>query len=61
MLTAARSDADRELSSLSLPDLLLRQGSMSGPYRRTHPITTTPWTRLRRALRAWAITRRNPL
>lgn len=33
------------------PDLLLAQGSMTGPYRHTHPINRWTWM-LRRAWRA---------
>lgn len=44
-LTAAHLDRrqeERDTAAMSLPDLLLAKGSMSGPHRRTHPITR--WT-----------------
>ena len=34
------------------PDLLLASGAMEGPYRRTHPIRLSLWSRILRALRA---------
>ena len=36
-------------------DLLLRSGAIEGPYRRAHPITSTLWMRVRRALRIWRL------
>lgn len=30
---------ERETAALPLPDLLLKTGAMTGPHRRTHPIT----------------------
>lgn len=30
----------------TLPDLLLSKGSMSGPHRRTRPLTINRWARL---------------
>ncbi len=44
----------------TLPDQLLATGAMSGPHRRAHPITTSPWARLRRAVRAFLINRKGP-
>lgn len=31
---------------------LLQQGTLAGPYRRTHPIRLSLWSRILRALRA---------
>ena len=36
---------------------LLQQGSLSGPYRRTHPLKLSLWARIVRALRARRIPR----
>lgn len=33
-------------------DQLLQQGTLAGPYRRTHPIRLSLWARILRALRA---------
>lgn len=43
---------DQALASLPLPDLLLRQGSMTGPYRPIRPMTVTLRQRLLRAVRS---------
>lgn len=40
-----------------LGDMLLASGSVQGPYRRTHPIKLSVWSRILRALRAWRIPR----
>ena len=56
-----RRAAELSLSGLSLPELLLSTGAMTGPFRRPKPATVTTWARIRRALRAWAVARRSPL
>ena len=38
-------------------ELLLKSGSLSGPFRRTHPIRLSLWSRIVRALRARRIPR----
>ena len=45
----------RDLSRLSLPDLLLHTGAMSGPYRRTKPIQRSRFGRFFRALAAFLL------
>jgi hypothetical protein len=35
----------------NIVELMLSTGAMTGPHRKTHPITLTPWIRLKRALR----------
>lgn len=35
-----------------LVELLLQKGSMTGPHRRTKPLTVTAWQRLSRAVLA---------
>lgn len=53
-LTERHLDArqrERETAPMSLPDLLLSKGSMTGPHKFTHPVTR--WSRaLRRFARA---------
>ena len=53
-----RQQAERTLAGLSLPELLLRQGSMTGPYRITRPMTVTWKVRLARLLRSLVAHRR---
>ena len=43
-----------------LPDLLLRTGAMSGPYRPTRPLTVSTWRRWVLAVRAWLMNRKGP-
>lgn len=45
----------RDLSSKSLPDLLLHTGAMSGPYRRTRPLRRSRVGRFFRALTAFLL------
>lgn len=55
MISAAHLDMrqrEREIRSLSLPDLLLTTGAMSGPHRRARPATIGLLKRLHRALAA---------
>ena len=52
-LTAANLDrrqAERTQPG-ALVDLLLTTGAMTGPHRRTHPVTLTVWQRLLRRLK----------
>lgn len=56
-----RAQAARSLAALSLPDLLLRQGSMTGPYRRTVPVTLSPITRAVRWMRRLLIDAKGPI
>jgi len=37
---------------VNLPDLLLKTGAMTGPYRRAKPVTVSLFSRLLRQLRA---------
>lgn len=60
-LVAADLDArqaERRLAGLSLPELLMRSGALSGPYTRTRPLTIGAWVRLVRCWRAWIFNRR---
>ena len=56
-----RRQAERAAASMSLPDLLLSKDAMTGPYKRTHPITR--WSqalkRFNRALLALVLAPRN--
>lgn len=56
-----RAQAARSLAALPLPDLLLRQGSMTGPYRRTVPFTLSPITRAARWMRRLINDRKGPV
>lgn len=46
-----RRQEERDTAHLSLPDLLLLKGAMSGPHRQTHPVL-----RFAHALRAGLVT-----
>lgn len=55
-LTRAHLDArqaEREAAPLSLPDLLLSKGAMTGPHKRTRPFRRTRMGRFFRALLAF--------
>lgn len=56
-----RAQAARSLAALPLHELLLRQGSMTGPYRRTVPVTLSPITKLARCVRRLLINAKGPL
>ena len=45
----------RDLSRMSLPDLLLHTGAMAGPYRRTKPLRRSRAGRFFRALAAFLL------
>lgn len=59
---AELADMARQLRAVTepLPDLLLRTGAMSGPYRQTRPLTVSAWRRMVRAVRAWLMNRKGP-
>lgn len=40
------------VAAVNLPDLLLKTGAMTGPYRRAKPMTVSLFSRLLRQLRA---------
>ena len=46
-----RRQEERDTAHLSLPELLLLKGCMTGPHRRTHPML-----RFAYAARAWIVT-----
>lgn len=61
MLTAANLDrrqAERDNAHLSLPELLLRSGAMTGPHRITRPVTVSGLLRMKRAVRSWILNRK---
>lgn len=50
-----RANDERVAASMSLPDLLLAKGSMSGPYRAAHPARNRPVRRFFRAVLAFLL------
>jgi len=50
-----RANDERVAASMSLPDLLLAKGSMTGPYRAAHPARNRPVRRFFRAVLAFLL------